>query len=220
MLAKQLISDKIPPLKTSDTGAKALQWMEEFKLSELPIVNNQAFLGLVSEDDILAMDHPEEALGNHSLSLEKPYVHGNDHIYDIISKISDMNLSILPVLDENDHYIGVVCGSEILKRVSKAAAFTEPGGILQLEMDVNDYSLSEIANIVESNGAKILSSYLTTHPDSIKMDVTIKINRSDLSRIIQTFERYNYTIVASFHKSEVEEDLNKRFDSFLHYLNM
>lgn len=220
MLAIDLISDEIPPLKTSDTGKKALQWMEEFKLRELPIVNNNAFLGLISETDILDLNHPEEALGNHSLSLEKPYVHASDHIFEVLGKVAELKLSIVPVLDDHQNYLGLVCIADLIRHISLIAAIKDPGGILKLEMNIADYSLSEISNIVESNGAKILSSYVFTHEDSMKMDVTIKINRSDLSPIIQTFERYNYSIVASFHKSEIEEELQKRFDSFIHFLNM
>lgn len=220
MIAIELISDDIPPLKTSDTGKKALQWMEEFKLRELPIVNNNTFLGLISETDIMDLNHPEEALGNHSLSLEKPYVYAADHIFEVLGKVAKLNLSIVPVLDDKLNYLGLICISDLIKHISLIAAIKDPGGIIKLEMNVSDYSLSEISNIVESNGAKILSSYVFTHEDSMKMDVTVKINRTDLSAIIQTFERYNYNIVASFHNSEMEEELQKRFDSFIHYLNM
>jgi hypothetical protein len=80
--------------------------------------------------------------------------------------------------------------------------------------------LSEIARIVESNDAKILSSYISSHIDSTKLEVTIKINRTDLSAIIQTFNRYNYTIKASFHQSEYVDDLKDRFDSFMSFLNI
>jgi len=220
MIAIELISVDIPPLKTSDTGKKALQWMEEFKLRELPIVNNNAFLGLISETDIMDLNHPEEALGNHALSLEKPYVHAVDHIFEVLGKVAKLNLSLVPVLDEKQNYLGLICIADLIKHISLIAAIKDPGGIIKLEMNVSDYSLSEISNIVESNGAKILSSYVFTHEDAMKMDVTVKINRTDLSAIIQTFERYNYNIVASFHNSEMEEELQKRFDSFIHYLNM
>ena len=89
-----------------------------------------------------------------------------------------------------------------------------------LELNLHDYSLSEISRIVESNDAKILSLYISSHMDSTKLEVTIKINRTDLSAIIQTFNRYNYTIKASFHQSEYVDDLKDRFDSFMSFLNI
>jgi len=87
-------------------------------------------------------------------------------------------------------------------------------------LNLHDYSLSEISRIVESNDAKILSLYISSHTDSTKLEVTIKINRTDLSAIIQTFNRYNYTIKASFHQSEYVDDLKDRFDSFMSFLNI
>ncbi len=208
MLAIDLLSDEIPPLKTSDTGTRALQWMDEFKISELPIVNNRQFLGLITESDILDLSDPDEAIGNHKLSMEQAVVHQYEHVYEVISKMATHKLKIIPVLDDDTNYIGVISQQILLDNISKLAAMKDPGGILQLEMNVNDYSLSEI------------SSYVYTHLDSTKMDVTIKINQTDLSAIIQTFERYQYTISASFHKSEMESELRKKFEAFIHYLNM
>jgi len=220
MLARNLISDEIPPLKTSDTGSVALQWMEDFKLTELPIVNNTTFLGLIRESDILDLNDPEAPIGNHNLSLDKISVNQYEHIYEVLQKISSLKLSLIPILDDEENYLGVISLPLLIESISKLAAIRDVGGILQLELNVNDYSLSEIASIVESNGAKILSSYIHTHDDSTKMDVTIKINKTDLSPIIQTFERYNYTVAASFHKSDSEDELKKRYDAFIHYLNM
>lgn len=220
MLAKELISHEIPALKTSDTGNTALQLMEEYKLTELPIVNNIEFLGLITESDILDLDNPEAPIGNHSLSLEKPTVQASEHIYEVLSKISHLHLSLIPILDEENNYLGVITLPILIASISNLAAIRDMGGILQLEVNQNDYSLAEISSIVESNGAKILSSYIHTHDDSTKMDVTIKLNKTDLSPIIQTFERYNYTITASFHKSEMQDELKKRYNQFIHFLNM
>jgi CBS domain-containing protein len=220
MLAKELISYEIPALKTSDTGERALELMEEYKLTELPIVNNTAFLGLISENDILDLNDPSEPIGNHTLSLEKSAVNAFEHIYEVLAKISTLKLSLIPILDDDKTFLGVISLPILVESISNLAAIKEMGGILQLELNVNDYSLSEIASIVESNGAKILSSYIHTHTDSTKMDVTIKINKTDLSPIIQTFERYNYTIAASFHKSEMQDELKRRYNEFINYLNI
>lgn len=220
MIAIDLISDEIPPLKTSDQASLALQFMEDFKLKELPIVNNTNFLGLITEGDIYDMDDPEMPIGNHSLSLEKAFVYQHEHVFEVVGKIAAKKLTVLPVLDSENNYLGVISLEMLIARISQLGAMKDPGGIIQLEVNVNDYSLSEIARIVESNGGRILSSYIYTHEDSTKMDVTLKINQTNLSGIIQTFERYNYVISGSFHKSETEDDLQKRYNAFLHYLNM
>jgi len=220
MLAIDLISEEIPPLKDSDSGRTALSWMEDFKLSNLPIVRGQNYLGMINEEDVLDQDDENKPVGEYQIELKKVFVHQYEHVYEVISRMSAGKLRLMPVLGEEAQYLGCVSLDTIIEKISQLAAMKDPGGILQLEVNINDYSLAEISNIVESNGSKILSSYIFTHDDSTKMDVTIKVNQTDLSAIIQTFERYNYTIAASFHKSEMEAEVKRKFDAFLHYLNM
>jgi acetoin utilization protein AcuB len=220
MIARDLIKDIIPPLKTSDTGLKALSWMEEFRVSHLPIVNNVHFLGLISDDDILNLNAPEEALGNHSLSLLRPYINQGQHIYEVVKLITTLKLTIVPVLNDENHYLGLITLPDLVASFAHSLTVMEPGGVVILELNANDYSMSEIANLVESNDAKILSSYINSHPDSTKLELTLKINKMDLSRIMATFYRYNYSVKASFHQSEFTDDLQSRYDSFMNYLNM
>lgn len=220
MIAIEVITDEIPPLKISDTGEKALSWMEEFKVYELPLVNDHQFLGLVSENDLLDLNDPSKPLSELTIPLERPSVFGQDHIYSVISNMSEHRISVVAVLDEQENYVGMISQKDLIKNISSIAAFKEPGGIIELEMNTNDYSLVEIANIIESNGGKILSSYVKSNPDSTKLEVTIKTNKDDLSAILQTFTRYEYSIIASFDKSGSEDDLKQRFDAFIHYLNI
>lgn len=221
MLAKDLISDVIPALRTSDSGQKALYWMDIFRISHLPIVNNVDFLGLISDKDIYDNNMAEEPIGNHNLSLFSPYVTYEQHIYEVIELASQLKLSVIPVLDHDNKYLGVITLTDLLHYFADVSALKQPGGIIVLEMNGNDYSLSEIAQIVESNDAKILSVYLTSSSNSTLMEVTLKINRKELTSIIQTFIRYNYIIKASFMD---ENDLNSlfenRYDSFMKYLNI
>jgi acetoin utilization protein AcuB len=220
MLARELINDKIPSLKPSDTGQKSLDLMSDYKLTELPLVEDTEFLGLITENDILDVDNPKAQISSYKFKLEKPAVNASEHIYEVLSKISHLKLSLVPILDDDKSFLGVISLPNLVESICNLAAIKDRGGILQLELNIADYSLSEIASIVESNGAKILSSYIHTHTDSTKMDVTIKINQTDLSPIIQTFERYNYTVAASFHKSEMQDELKKRYNEFINYLNI
>jgi len=220
MLASELISDNIPPLKTSDSGLTALNWMDEFKVSHLPIVNNREFLGLISDSDILDLNTPEEALGNHHLSLFRPFVNANQHLYEVLKLIVKMDLSIIPVLNDQNEYLGNISLKSLLLQFAKTAAADQPGGIIVLELNDNDYHLSEIAQIVESNNAKVLGLYLQSHSESTKLDVTIKVNRENISGILQTFARYDYVVKATFQQSEFSDDLRQRFDLFMNYINM
>ncbi|MBU0488334.1 MAG: CBS domain-containing protein [Bacteroidetes bacterium] len=220
MIAADLISDEVIPLRTSDTGIKALAMMEENRISHLPIVNNVEFLGLISENDIYNLNEPEEPLGNHNLSLHKPYVVDTQHVYDVIRQISMQKLTLVPVLDSDMSYLGVITIQRLVQAFAKFCAVDNPGGIIILEMNQHDYSLSQIAGIIESNDAKVLSLYIHADHESTKMEVTIKVNKADISGIIQTFNRYEYVIKATYNEDEFRESLRDRFDLFMNYLNV
>ncbi len=221
MLAKDLVSDVIPALRTSDTGARALSWMEIFRISHLPIVNNQEFLGLISDTDIYDLGMTDEPIGNHKLSLFSPFVYAGQHIYEIIEIASRLKLTVIPVLDDNKNYIGLIGQADLVDRFAELTAAGEPGGLIILEMNHHDYSLSQIAQIVESNNARILSLYITNNEESTLMEVTIKINNTDLTSIIKTFERYNYSIKASIMDDEnLDHFYQNRYEQFMRYLNV
>src|SRR6056297_3612912 len=176
MLARNLISDVVPALKTSDTGEQALNWMEIFRIKHLPIVNHHQFLGLISDQDIFDLNDPKEAVGNHELSLTRPFVSDNQHIYEVIEVLSRLRLTLVPVLSEDANFLGVITQDDLTREFSNLSAMQHPGGIIVLEMDDNDYSLTEISNIVESNNTRILSLYVSNTPESRKLSVTLKIN--------------------------------------------
>jgi len=221
MLAKDLMSDIVPALKTSDTGFQALSWMDIFRISHLPIVNNLEFLGLISDKDIYNLNMADEPIGNHKLSLFSPYVFEDQHIYEVIELASRLKLSAIPVLARNNEFLGTITTNDLVLHFADLSALKQPGGIIILEINVNDYSLSQIAQIVEGNDAKILSLYISTPEDSTKLFVTLKINRTELTSVVQTFERYNYTIAAS-HMKEDDDDalIQNRYDLFMRYLNI
>ncbi len=221
MLAKDLISDIVPALRTSDNGQKALYWMDIFRISHLPIVNNEDFLGLISDKDIYDYNMADEPIGNHSLSLFSPFVTYDQHLYEVIELASRLNLTVVPVLDHNNHYLGVITLNDLLHYFADFSALKEPGAIIVLDMNIHDYSLSQIAQIIESNDAKIMSVCVSSHTASTKLEVTLKINRTDLSSILQTFNRYNYIVKGTFMD---EDDMNSfyenRYEMFMKYLSI
>ncbi len=219
MVAENLISSAILPLRTSDTGEEALSIMDDFHVRHLPIVNNKQLLGLISDDDIL-LHNVDEAVGSYALSLRKPYVSDNDHIYEVMRLLANDQLTVIPVVDNDNDYIGMITQEDVLNYFATTASFSETGSIVILEMKRRDYSMTEISRIVESEGAVILSSFITSSQDSLKMEVTIKINRQNIQNIISTFERFNYEIKASFNEMEYLESLQERYDSLMSYLNV
>ena len=218
MRAIELITDEIPPLTHTDSGEKALHWMDEFKVSHLPVLKNGNFVGLLSESDVLDKMDLVENLDKLFDHLPRPYVYANAHIYEVLSKISEHKISVLPILDENEKYLGCTTVYHLLTIIANTGSIKESGGILVLEVNSIDYSMAQIAQIVESNNAKILSSYIMSSMDSNKLEITLKINLIDLSRIIRTFERYDYVIKASFQKSEEDDDIQYRYDALMNFL--
>lgn len=220
MLAGELITDEVPPLKTTDSGEKALRWMDEFKVYHLPVVNGTEFVGIISDSMILDLNEPDIPVGEFKQGLLQTSVRKHQHIYDVMKIIADHNLSVVPILDENDKYVGLTTIPFLMKLITNTASISETGGIIVLELNVNDYSLAEIAQIVEGNNAKILSCYTTSASDSTKIEITLKINRKDLGGVLQTFNRYDYIVRAYYQKGDENNDLQDRYDSLMNFLNM
>lgn len=177
MIVAELISYEIPPLKPSDTGSKVLQWMEEFKVKDMVVVKSKKYIGIIEETDLLDRNNIEDKLETYSLDLKKPFVFKNQHIFEVIGLFVEFDVDVLPVLNENSEYLGLITSKKILQYLSEIVSVANQGSIITLEMNAVDYSMAEIAKIVESDDAKILASFITSHPDTTKIEVTLKINK-------------------------------------------
>ncbi|MGZ3873796.1 MAG: CBS domain-containing protein [Mucilaginibacter sp.] len=220
MLAIEMIADAIPPLHTSDTVQKAIDRMVEFRVRHLPIVNEKQFLGLLAENDIAGENDHETPVGSLALSLVNPYVLEEQHIYDVIRLFHERQLTVVPVLDNNKDYSGLITINALTGYFAGLAAVEQPGGIIVLEISNKNNSLAHMAQIVESDNAQILSSYVRTFPDSTRMEVTLKVNKQDISAIIATFLRYEYDIKATFSHTEENDNSRDRYNSLMNYLNL
>lgn len=220
MQARNFTSTVIPPLKTSDSGRKALVWMQEFQVRHLPIVNNTQFLGLLAEEDILDFNNADEAIGSHPLSLTRSSIGPDEHIFDALKFLAGQKISLLPVVDREGEYLGVITQESILTYFASLSSLSDPGGILVLEVSRRDYLLSEIARIVESCNALVLNSFVTSVPESGFLEVTIKVNVSELASVKAAFERYEYNVKASFQETVYQSNLQDRYDALMSYLNV
>jgi predicted transcriptional regulator len=220
MVARQLISAAIGKLNPTDTGAFALGLMDELNVSQLPVVNDTEYLGLISDADIYTLNILEEPVNSQKFLLNFIYVKENQHIYEVMKLFSSLHLSLLPVVDDKNQYTGCISLANLVQQFAEITAIENPGGIIVLEINDKDYLLTEIVQIIESNDAKVLSMYITSHPDSTKLEVTLKINKIDVGPILQTFNRYDYIISASFTEDTYTENLQDRYDSLMNYLNI
>jgi CBS domain-containing protein len=220
MIAKDLISGAVLPLKTSDSGLIAMHWFDEFRVSHLPVVSDSQLLGLISEEDVFAADSFEEPIWSYNLQLQNTSILQSKHIYEAMKLFADYKLTTLPVVDDKGTYLGVITLTDLVEKMAATAAVSNPGGILILELNANDYSITEISKIIEENDAKILSMYVTSPADSTRLELTIKFNRIDIQPVMQSFLRHNYTIKASFFESDYFDNLRERYDLLMTYLNV
>jgi len=221
MIAAELINHMIPPLKLTDMSDKAVIWMEEFRCNQLPVVDNGKFLGLISEELILELNVPDQPVSAFELKCPGCSVLESQHFYDVVKQASDNNVQLVAVLDEERKYSGVITVQDTITSFAQTAAVQAPGAILVLSMAARDYSLSEISRLVEEEGAKILGSTIredTNDPQKLKL--SLKINRTNLSSIVATLERFEYKIIGRFQEPQMVDNDQERLDIFLRYLDI
>ena len=219
MKAVKLISSSIISLLPDDDGNRALELMNLYRVNHLAVVKNDFYLGVVSDKEINNWNSSDEYIEEHLPNLASPHVIYNQHLFDIIEVLEKNNLSVVPVLDENKQYKGVITNRKLLYTIANSAAIQSIGGVIVLQMNHNNYSLTEISNIIENNDAKILSTYVTSTPESTKMELTIKINKTEITAIIKDLERYEYSIIASYKEDDEDVDFLERYEQLMRFLN-
>ncbi len=220
MLARNMIGEEIPTLNLDDSCDKALSIMEEYNLTHLPVTENELFKGLISDIDIYRntdfLSPVRDCLSTSSMI----YVEENDHFLQVIKYAAEKKLDLLPVISENKTLLGSITYRDLIQYSAINNCAFVPGGIIILELNANDYMLSQIAQIIESNDVKILGLWTLHVENSMKIELTIKTNKAELASVLQTFERYNYTVKAVYGEIEDEALLKERYDALLRYLNV
>ena len=221
MVAKELINHMIPPLKETDSAAHAMVWMEEFRCKQLPVVGDNLFKGLISEEQILDINDASIPISDFELYCEKCFVLDSQHFYDVIKVASDNNVEIVGVLHEDKTFAGVITIQDTITAFAQTTAVQAPGGIIVISLDVIDYSLAEISRLIESNNAKILSSSVKEDDfNNQKLKVTLKVNQEDLTAVVATLERFDYKVIARFQEKMTAENDKERIDILLRYLDI
>jgi acetoin utilization protein AcuB len=220
MHASDLITPEVPSLRPTDAVARALDWMEEFKVSHLPVVDRERLVGMVKDQHLVDHNVAGTTVGTVMDHTELAYAREGQHIYEVMRLFSERDLSVLPVLDELGRYLGAITEHAALRRLAEVTNINEPGSIVVLDVARNDYSLHEIARIVEGNDGRVLSVYCHDLPESNQIEVTLKINREDISGILQAFERYEYVVKTTYQGSRFHDDLRERYEELMRYLRL
>lgn len=221
MIASELINPVIPTLSPDDPASKALDWMEDLHQNELPVVADGLYEGLLRHDHLLEENSGNAKVLDLPLVDKKCFVFEHQHFYDVVKAASDYHVHAVPVLDQEKKYVGIITIEDTIAAFAQTAAVQSPGAILVLSLKQIDYSLSEVSRLIESDGAKILSSAVNNDlQDPSQIKLTLKVNKTDLSRIVATLERFGYKIVASFQETELISNDKERLDILLRYLDI
>ena len=221
MTIQTLINHATPPLKPSDTVEHALGLMMECRVRHLPVVNAIGLLvGVVSEDLVLDADGPDSAVS--SLLGPRPIVADPQaHVFDVTKIMVQHDLTTVPVASEGGEYLGLVRRHDIFEQFARMLATQEPGAILAIEVDQRDHSLTQLVYAIEQADIRILS-LATEMPANAasRIRITVKLNVSDTARVRHVLEHHGYHVVASFSEDEDEEDLLRRVQEFMRYLEV
>jgi acetoin utilization protein AcuB len=215
--ARKLLISDVPSLSASDEPMGALDLMDQFRIAHLPVVENGKLLGLIGEDSLMELENLQgDSTG---LPLIKATVTPDTHILDVLKLASEHRLSIVPVVDSDNTYLGSVRMEDLVEQLADMQGANQRGGIIVLELWDKDYSMQQISRIIEENNAKILSTTLSPGEGG-KIEVNLKINQPDINAILSSFERFGYTIKASYQELAYTEDLRKRYDELMRILNI
>lgn len=217
--SNQFLRTDLPALNAQDDPINALNLMDEYRVGHLPVVENGKYLGLISENALLGIESMESGDGTVQLQLLKVSVRPEMHILDILKIVTQNHINAVPVVDENENYLGMIMLEDLAEKLSEMQGAHQRGGIIVLEMWEKDYSMQQIARIIEENNAKILSTTVTAGEDG-KIELNLKVNQPGLGAIMQSFERFGYSIKASYQESEYTEDLKNRYDELMRFLNI
>ncbi len=220
MLNKDLISASVPTLSLNDTIYQALQLIAEYHVSHLPVISDEKYLGLVSEDQLLNIEDDTQLLEKFQSDFSLLSVNGNMHFIEAIRITNEFALSVMPVTDNDLNWIGAITSADLLKNLGRMNGIDIPGGLIVLELEKRDFSFSQISKLVETNDAYI--TQLNTYSDTNLglLYVILKINKFEISDIIATFQRYDFTVKFYFGEELYENELKNNYDHLMNYLNI
>lgn len=195
--------------------------MNEFHLSQLPVVEDETYIFLLEESELLDGDTPEVLLNNLEFSHNKPAIGKKAHLFEAIKLAADYKLSIVPVIDEEEKYLGAITRQNMMDTIAHFNGIHKAGGLLILQLEPQDLMLSEISRLAETESIHIYGIYTYNDPDSSELCVLIKTDRQDLSSFVATLERFHYRISYRFDEpTGAEDELKKNYEMLMHYINM
>ena len=220
MLTGELHSQTLPYLHLTDKVYHALQLMNDNHVTHLPIVEGDKYIGLISEEDLMQVDNDNSALEELQQSFSGISVKTNEHFLKALQIAAENGLSVVPLVNDENELTGTVVYNDLLKYASGFMSLNEPGALIVLEIPSNQYSFNEISKLVETNDAQITQLNTSNDIESGMMQVTIRINKPEVSDIIATFQRYDYNIKYFFGEELYTNELRSNYDNLMNYLRI
>jgi len=212
------INNNIKPLTTADNITVAQDLFAEFPFSHFPVLEDGVYIGSAGSEDVELMDI-EKSLSEARYTFERFFVRDTNIWLDVLEVFAKNETNVVPVLDKDNKYLGYYEITDIIKFFHETPFLKEDGGILVVEKAINSYSMSEVAQIVESNNGRLLGFFISD-ANLEKVQITVKISLGGLSEIIQTFRRYNYDIISEHQEDAYLNTLKDRSDYLDKYLNI
>lgn len=210
----------VPVLKPSDKVEFAMDRMLESRLFDLPAVNDEGiYLGLVSYEALEELE-PEESIAASQTAWQTWSVSSTEPVLKLLNLIKEGQYTCAAVVDEAGIYLHAIQIHDLVEWMASQSMMSQPGGILTLQVGVNNYSLSEMARIAESNNASIVNLRISELESSDQMYVHLKFNLVDLTHVMATFERFGYHIVSFQHQSHLEDFYSERYDALMRFLDI
>jgi acetoin utilization protein AcuB len=220
MLTFQLINTAIPRLQLQDSVGKALQLINDYRLTHLPVVSEEIYLGLLSEEDLLDVEEEKITVEALQSTFNLVCVNENEHFLTAVNCCNQYDTTVVPVVTKDKNFLGVITTTDLLKALGNFTGTNEIGGIIVMERERIQFSISEISRIVESNDATILHLNTTTHPETGMLTISIHLNKKEISSVVATFERYDYTILYSFGDEKFDNEIDTNYKHLMNYLDI
>lgn len=214
----EYINNDFKPFPNDETVAEIQDFFAEGTFSHFPVMENGIYLGCISAVDAETFE-TQKAIAEYRYALEGFFVRNTTIWLDVLEIFARNNANVVPILDENNAYIGYYEITDVIKFLNETPFLKETGGVIVVEKASADYSMSQITQIVESNNGKLLGVFVS-EANAEKVQVTVKITLGGMNEIIQTFRRYNYEIISEHQEDNYLNNLKERSEYLDKYLNI
>ncbi len=214
----EYINNDFKPIDIKETIEVVQDFFIEIAYSHFPVLENDIFIGCIAAEDVETFEI-QKKLSDYRYTVEGFFVRASMSWLDVLEVFARNNSNIVPILDDTNKYIGYYEITDVVKFLNGTPFLKEVGGIIIVEKNSNEYSMSQITQIVESNNGKLLGLFISEATND-KIQITIKITLGSMNEIIQSFRRYNYEIVSEHNEDNYLNILKERSEYLDKYLNM